>query len=195
MSARAVNAAARAVDPVRHAIEVRLSAEDPARDFAPAPGRIGRWIMPGGPGVRVDSGVSSGDRVPPDYDPLVAKLMVVAEDRPRAIARLRRALDEVEVTGIQTTLPFHRVVAHDEAFGAGELSTDWVADHWDPTVARHRATALAAAAEVAARAFVAHPSATASDLSLRKDTGLAGDGPDDVWKRAGREDGIDRWPR
>ena len=137
----------------------------------------------------------AGDRIPPDYDPLVAKLMVVGEDRPRAIARLRRAVDEVEVTGIQTTLPFHRVVAHDEAFLAGELSTDWVGDHWDPAVEGHRATALDAAADAAARAFAAEPSATTGGpVSLRKDSAAA-DPSDDAWKRAGREAVIDRWPR
>ncbi len=193
MSPRVVEAAARAADPVRHAIEVRLSAEDPARGFAPTPGRIGRWIMPGGPGVRVDSGVTSGDRVPPDYDPLVAKLMVVAGDRPHAIARLRRALDEVEVTGIQTTLPFHRVVAHDDAFLAGDLSTDWVADRWDPAVEQLRAAALDRAAEAAARALGADPASATDPVSLRKDS--APPKPVDPWTASGREAVIDRWPR
>ena len=117
--------------PDGHAIEVRLSAEDPARDFAPGPGRIRRWVMPAGPGVRVDTGVVDGDRVPPDYDNLVAKIMVHAGDRPAAIDRLRRALDETEVAGIQTTLPFHRFVARHAGFRAGDLSIDWVADEWD----------------------------------------------------------------
>src|SRR5262249_1529273 len=97
--------AGRATEPSRHAIEVRLSAEDPANAFAPAPGRVGRWRMPAGPGVRVDTAVEAGERIPPDYDPLIAKLMVDAGDRTTAIRRLERALDEVEVTGVQATLP------------------------------------------------------------------------------------------
>ena len=101
-------AAAHAADPQRHAFEVRLSAEDPAVFFAPSPGRVTRWRTPGGPGVRIDAGVEEGSVVSEDYDPLVAKLLVVDKDRPGALARLRRALDEFEIGGIQTTLPFHR---------------------------------------------------------------------------------------
>jgi acetyl/propionyl-CoA carboxylase alpha subunit len=153
LSPAALSAAARAAAPSRHAIEARISAEDPASDFAAAPGRVGHWAMPGGPGVRVDAGVEAGSRVPPDYDPLVAKLLVVAGDRPAALARLRRALEEVEVTGIQTTLPLHRFVADHPSFLAADISTDWVAQHWDgPT---DRTKALAEAQLVAARIVAA----------------------------------------
>ncbi|HZC32893.1 MAG TPA: biotin carboxylase N-terminal domain-containing protein, partial [Candidatus Bathyarchaeia archaeon] len=110
LSDRARAAAARAATPDRHAIEARISAEDPARGFAPAPGRIGRWEMSAGPGVRLDTAVAAGERVAPDYDPLIAKILVVDADRPAAIGRLVRALDETLITGIQTTLPFHRWV-------------------------------------------------------------------------------------
>ncbi len=134
LSERLLAASLAAMRPSRHAIEVRLSAEDPGREFAPAPGRVGRWRMPSGPGVRVDTAVEAGDRIPPDYDPLVAKLLVVDADRGAAIARLARALEEVEITGIQTTLPFHRFVAAHEGFKAGRLSTGWVAEEWG----RHR---------------------------------------------------------
>ena len=129
LSADALRAAERATEPDGHAIEVRLAAEDPSRDFAPVPGRIRRWVMPGGPGVRVDTGLDEGDRVPPDYDNLVAKILVHAGDRDAAIDRLRRALDETEIAGIQTTLPFHRFVARHDGFRAGLLSTDWVAEN------------------------------------------------------------------
>ena len=190
LSQRARDAAERAADPDVHAIEVRLSAEDPARAFAPSPGRIGRWQMPAGPGVRVDTAVQSGDEVRPDYDPLIAKLLVVAETRPAAISRLRRALAEIEVTGIQTTLPFHRAVAMDAVFACGELSTDFVAEQWDATSSRSDALRRAAAAAAAA---VAGPhaarSASARGLSLRKDTSAG------AWLASGRRAATERWPR
>ena len=188
LSARLLAAAAEAgaAPPARHAIEVRISAEDPGREFAPAPGRIGRWRMPAGPGVRVDTAVEAGDRVPPDYDPLVAKLLVVDTDRDAAIARLGRALDEVEVTGIQTTLPFHRFVAAHAGFRAGKLSTGWVAEEWDGAVREMREAALEIAAAVAA--------STASNPT-RPDPGPRDANQADGWHVAAREDAIDRWPR
>jgi acetyl-CoA carboxylase, biotin carboxylase subunit len=133
LSAAAISAAARAAEPAVHAIEVRLSAEDPARDFAPLPGRLTRWREPGGPGVRIDGAVEEGSVIGADYDPLLAKLMVVASDRSAAIARLRRALAELDVGGIQTTLPFHRWLIEQQPFTGGEgLSTDLVAQRWQP---------------------------------------------------------------
>jgi acetyl/propionyl-CoA carboxylase alpha subunit len=146
--------------------------------------------MPAGPGVRVDTAAEPGDRVPPDYDPLVAKLLVVDVDRPSAIARLGRALDEVEITGIQTTLPFHRFVAAHEGFGAGDLSTGWVADEWDPAAAEIRQRALDIAATVAAAA-----GGTASPTAPTTPTGPQAADLPGGWALAAREDAIDRWPR
>ena len=145
LSDAVARAAALASDPTRHAIEVRLAAEDPARAFAPSPGRIGSWQMPAGPGVRVDTAIRPGERVPPDYDPMIAKIMTVGRDRDAAIDGMRRALDEVEVTGIQTTLPFDRALMRDAAFAAGEISTDWVDAHWDGEAERQAAFGRAAA--------------------------------------------------
>ena len=190
LSPAALAAATQAADPPRHAIEARISAEDPASDFAAAPGRIGRWAMPGGPGVRVDSGVEAGSRVPPDYDPLVAKLLVVAADRPAALARLRRALDEVEITGIQTTLPLHRFAAGHPSLLAAEVSTDWVAQHWDGRA--DRAKALTEAQLVAARIVAAAAQEGGPDAV----NGPArGPSASQAWRAAGREAGLDRWPR
>jgi len=186
LSQLVVAAAQRAARPVRHAIEVRLSAEDPARDFAPAPGLVGRWVMPSGPGVRVDTAVEPGERISPDYDPMIAKVLVVADDRGSAITRLARALDEVEVTGIQTTLPFLRFVAADPAFRSGAVSTDFVAERWNP--AASRAAALQTAGELAAR-HVAGRTGGKGQVSLRKDT------PPGGWAAAGRRLAVDRWPR
>ncbi len=183
LSPAALAAADRAAEPTSHAIEVRLAAEDPARDFAPGPGRIRRWVMPAGPGVRVDTGLRPDDRVPPDYDNLVAKIMVHAGDRGTAIDRLRRALDETEIAGIQTTLPFHNFVARHAGFRAGELSTDWVADHWDGGAAR---AVLAAEAAAAASAWAATTRPTGE--------GTAPGQPAD-WAAAARAEAVDRWPR
>jgi acetyl/propionyl-CoA carboxylase alpha subunit len=194
LSARILAASQNAARPTRHAIEVRLSAEDPGRGFAPAPGRIGRWRMPAGPGVRVDTAAEAGDRVPPDYDPLVAKLLVVDVDRPSAIARLGRALDEVEITGIQTTLPFHRFVAAHEGFGEGDLSTGWVADAWDPAAEAIRQGALHIAVTAAAAAAAGSASPTAPTAPVAPKGPVAAD-PPDGWRLAGREDALDRWPR
>jgi acetyl/propionyl-CoA carboxylase alpha subunit len=192
LSPAALAAAERAAQPTGHAIEVRITAEDPSRAFAPAPGRIRRWVMPAGPGVRVDTGLGDGDRVPPEYDNLVAKILVHAADRDAAIDRLRRALDETEIAGIQTTLPFHRFVARDPGFRAGDVSIDWVAEHWDGPAERARVVEAAVAAAAAwappgtAPAGVAPTSATPAD-----DRADAGDG----WRALARADAVDRWPR
>ncbi|HEY0444214.1 MAG TPA: biotin carboxylase N-terminal domain-containing protein [Candidatus Limnocylindrales bacterium] len=197
LSASVRAAAERAADPPRHAIEVRISAEDPAREFAAAPGQIGRWRMPEGPGVRIDAGVESGSRVSPDYDPLIAKVLVAASDRPAAVARLRRALAEVEVTGVQTTLPFLQFLAAHPAFEAASLSTEWVADHWDGPTDRHAAlaTAAAAAAEVFASggAYAGAGVPAAPPRVAPTDAVPSEDGT--VWRAAAREAGVDRWPR
>ena len=190
LSPAVIVASASALAPSRHAIEIRLAAEDPARAFSPSPGRVGTWQMPSGPGVRVDTAIQAGERVPPDYDPMIAKIMTVGTDRSAAIDRMRRALDEVVVTGIQTTLPFDRALVRDAGFTRGELSTDWVQANWDGTASRNAAlegaarTAAGAMARSAASAAV--PTATAS--SLHKDTASA-------WRSAGRAAATDRWPR
>jgi len=104
--------------PHGHAIEFRINAEDPGRNFLPAPGRITTWRVPGGPGVRVDAGYEGGQVVPSGYDSLLAKLIVHGRDRRQALARARRALAEFEVGGMPTVLPFHRAVVDDPAFAA-----------------------------------------------------------------------------
>jgi acetyl-CoA/propionyl-CoA carboxylase, biotin carboxylase, biotin carboxyl carrier protein len=103
-----------------HAFECRVNAEDPGAGFLPAPGRITRYREPGGPGVRVDSGVEEGSEVVGLYDPMIAKLLVWDVDRPRAISRMRRALDEFEIEGVPTLLPLHRLIFAHPAFAAGE---------------------------------------------------------------------------
>jgi acetyl/propionyl-CoA carboxylase alpha subunit len=119
-----------AATPFGHAIEVRLYAEDPHAGFAPVSGRIGAWRMPDGPGTRVDAGVTAEMAPPVEYDPLLAKLMVHAEDRATAVARLRRALEETVVGGVQTDLSFHRWLVDEPGFLAGAYDTDLVHDIW-----------------------------------------------------------------
>jgi acetyl-CoA carboxylase biotin carboxylase subunit len=109
-----------------HAIEFRINAEDPAHNFRPHPGLIEVFNPPGGFGVRVDSHIYSGYKVPPNYDSLLAKLVVWGENRAEAIARGKRALDEFIVTGIPTTIPFHLQVVENRAFERGEVYTDFV---------------------------------------------------------------------
>ena len=101
------------IRPRGHAIEVRINSEDPERDFMPAPGTIADVRWPAGPGVRVDSMVYAGYQIPPYYDSMIGKLIVWAEDRDRALARLGRALSELELTGLKTTLPFFERVLPD----------------------------------------------------------------------------------
>ncbi|WP_035588491.1 acetyl-CoA carboxylase biotin carboxylase subunit [Hippea jasoniae] len=109
-----------------HAIECRIYAEDPDNNFMPSPGMITGLRMPGGPGVRVDSGVYSRGEVPMFYDPMVAKLLVWDVDRENAIARMKRALSEFVVKGIKTTIPFHQKVLRNENFIKGNISTDFI---------------------------------------------------------------------
>src|SRR5207302_8910291 len=96
----------RALTPLGHAIECRIYAEDPDNNFLPSPGRILQLRSPGGPGVRDDNGATAGLEVPIFYDPMISKLVAWAEDRPMAVARMRRALSEYLVTRIRSTLPF-----------------------------------------------------------------------------------------
>jgi acetyl-CoA carboxylase, biotin carboxylase subunit len=101
-----------------HAFECRINAEDPAT-FAPSPGRITRFDVPGGPGVRVDSHVAAGAVVPPYYDSLIAKVIVHAPTRDEALARLSVALSEMRVEGVATNLPLHARILADSGFRAG----------------------------------------------------------------------------
>ena len=192
LSDRVRAAAAAAAEPTRHAIEVRLSAEHPGLHFAPAPGPITRWNTPGGPGVRVDAGVEEGSVVSQHYDPLIAKLMVVADDRPAALSRMRRALDETEVAGIQTTLPFDRWLFAQPGFtDADDLSTDFVDRLWRPaelmSIAALRAAELAAAARLGRNGLA--PPASDGGSSASQDSGEA---INDSWWRAGVSEAMEQ---
>jgi acetyl-CoA carboxylase biotin carboxylase subunit len=112
--------------PRGHAIECRIYAEDPDSGFMPSPGRISALRVPSGPGIRDDSGAESGSEVPIFYDPLISKLIAWGEDRPQAIARMRRALYEYEVVGIRTTVPFFRWIVAQSDFEAARFDTTYL---------------------------------------------------------------------
>jgi acetyl/propionyl-CoA carboxylase alpha subunit len=187
LSPAVLAAAGRAGAPEGHAIEVRISQEDPGHRFTPTSGRVGRFRLASGPGVRIDTAIEPGDRVPPDYDPLLAKVMVHAADRPAAIERLRRALDETDIGGVQTTLPFHRFVARSAAFASAELSTDFVADHWEgPASQASRSAALGRALLGAGLAEAA--SASAPPPTRLTDRGRMSGGAS-AWRATGTDHG------
>ncbi|MCC9604824.1 acetyl-CoA carboxylase biotin carboxylase subunit [Blastopirellula sp. JC732] len=108
------------------AIECRINAEDPDRNFMPCPGKIERFIAPGGPGVRFDSHVSAGYTVPPHYDSMIGKLIVHRKTREDAIRCMLRALDEIRTDGIRTTAPFHKMLLNHSAFAEGKIDTTFV---------------------------------------------------------------------
>ncbi|MGF1582057.1 MAG: acetyl-CoA carboxylase biotin carboxylase subunit [Gemmataceae bacterium] len=112
------------------AIECRINAEDPSADFRPSPGKITRWIPPGGPGVRLDTHASQGYKIPPNYDSLIAKLLVYQPTREEALACMRRALREFVVEGIQTTISLHREIFHNTAFIDGKVDTKFIERTW-----------------------------------------------------------------
>ncbi len=111
-----------------HAIECRINAEDASKNFAPAPGRIGRYREPTGPGVRVDSGVGPGSEITPMYDPMVAKLIVWDADREQATARMLRALGEYEITELKTLIPFHQAIMATRQWADAETCRDLIED-------------------------------------------------------------------
>ncbi len=160
---------ARALEPVGHAVECRITAEDASADFAPSAGTVATYVAPGGPGVRVDSHLYAGYTVPPYYDSLLAKVVAWGKDRSEALARLERALAETVITGVAQTAPFHRRLIADEAFRRGDVHTGFVAQYLN----RHAAAlhddgeqaALLAASEQQERARTAAgaPLATAAD--------------------------------
>jgi acetyl/propionyl-CoA carboxylase alpha subunit len=160
------------------AIECRITAEDPFAGFVPASGRIALVREPSGPGVRVDSALFSGMTVPSEYDSLLAKVIAHGSDRVEAIARMRRALEEMRVAGIPTSLPFHRAALFEQDFIVGRYDTDFVA-RWDPKKTPDLSDgAVAAAALAAVLATRARGERHALPIA------------DPAWARAGREDAL-----
>jgi len=168
------------------AIECRIYAEDPDRGFLPAPGKIERLRVPGGPGVRDDSGVYEGYRLPIQYDPLISKLIVWGETRDEAITRMLRALEEYVIEGVPTTLGFHQRALRDERFRRGDLHTAFIQEmdgHLAlPAAELQRLEDLAVIAAALAVRGDARPATTAHAAAS-------------AWKMAGRRRCLERSPR
>jgi acetyl-CoA carboxylase, biotin carboxylase subunit len=166
-----------------HAIECRVYAEDPEQNFMPSPGRITRLRLPQGSGVRDDGGIYEGSEISIYYDPMISKFAVHGRDRAEAIERMRRALQEYEVGGIKTTLPFFREVLEDEEFVAGELDTGFIPRFFErrreaalDAETRDMALIAAALAQTSKTAPAAAPSADQTTISR--------------WATAGRYDAF-----
>lgn len=123
-----------------HSIEFRINGEDPGRSFLPAPGRITEWVIPNGPGVRVDAGFKNGDTIGGNFDSLLAKLVVTGATRQQAIERARRALAEFNVEGLATALPFHRAIVEDHAFAQDfKIYTSYIENEFNNEIPMYRA--------------------------------------------------------
>jgi acetyl-CoA carboxylase, biotin carboxylase subunit len=180
-----------------HAIEVRLYAEDADHGFLPAVGRVQRLELPGGPGVRVDSGLYDGMEVSPHYDPMLAKLSVHAATRELAIERMARALSEVTITGVTTNVPFLRRVIDSEAFRSGRYDTGTIESHPEQFAPGHPEERLQNVALVAATlAHVLRGRRGFPDRATRDavaDAGAAGAMPTALPAPASRSSWVDAW--
>lgn len=114
--------------PQLYSMECRINAEDPSKDFRPSPGKITSLNFPGGQGVRIDSHVYAGYTIPPNYDSMIAKLIVTAQSRKECIVRMNRALDEFIIEGVKTTIPFHKKLMNDKTFNSGVFTTKFLDD-------------------------------------------------------------------
>ncbi|MCK5370641.1 MAG: acetyl-CoA carboxylase biotin carboxylase subunit [Cyclobacteriaceae bacterium] len=112
--------------PQLYSMECRINAEDPSKDFRPCPGKITSLNFPGGQGIRLDSHVYAGYTIPPNYDSMIAKLIVTAQSREECIVRMNRALDEFIIEGVKTTIPFHKKLMTDEIFNSGKFTTNFL---------------------------------------------------------------------
>ena len=113
-------------EPTMHAIQCRINAEDPFNDFRPSPGQITTYHEPGGHGIRIDTHVYANYIIPPYYDSMISKLIVVAQTREEALKKMERALDEYIIEGIKSTIPFHQQLLQDENFRKGNFTTKFM---------------------------------------------------------------------
>jgi acetyl-CoA carboxylase, biotin carboxylase subunit len=183
------------ITPRGHAMEVRLYAEDPDNNFYPSPGKILSLHAPSGPGIRLDDGVYEGWTVPNDYDPLLSKLIAWGNSREETIARLRRALDEYTITGIQTNAGLFRRILSEPDFLRGEIHTKWL----DELLHRPRPSGPASGDELQRRftsdaAAIAAAVWQATQSASQWAAGSATNETPSRWKLEGRRQQLDRIP-
>jgi len=172
------------IQPRGYAVECRVNAEDPEQGFLPSTGRLLGYRPPSGPGVRVDSGVAAGDSISVHYDPMVAKLIVWAEDRPRGLRRMARALREFLVLGVRTSIPLHLWLMEHPAVQAGTVDTGWLEREWHGT-GRQDASETEAAAIAAALLAGARTAAEAETLAAAPSAPRQS-----AWGRAARQAAV-----
>ncbi|MEE8115958.1 MAG: acetyl-CoA carboxylase biotin carboxylase subunit [Gemmatimonadales bacterium] len=176
----------RPMRPRGHAIECRITSEDPFNGFLPATGRIEFLRIPSGPGVRWDGGIETGNTIGLFYDPLIGKLIAWGETRDRAIRRMRRALDELVIVGLPTAQPFHRRVLDDPVFQSGDYDTDYVQRHGEKLLSARPARETLELAAIAA-AMAEHEARAAAVPIAANGPDAAGESP---WLRAARLQGL-----
>jgi acetyl-CoA/propionyl-CoA carboxylase, biotin carboxylase, biotin carboxyl carrier protein len=173
-----------------HAIECRINAEDAAKNFAPAPGTITAYFEPSGPGVRVDSGVLAGSEITPLYDPMVAKLIVWDADREKATRRMARALEEFQIEGVRTLLPFHKAIMASEQWANGETCRDLIEDRmWLKALAQPKPEPAEDEAETVERDYLVEVSGKRFEVKVRGEAALNGSAPARTAPRRERRSG------
>jgi acetyl-CoA/propionyl-CoA carboxylase biotin carboxyl carrier protein len=182
-----------------HAIECRINAENAAKNFAPAPGRIGGYREPTGPGTRVDSGVGPGSEISPMYDPMVSKLIVWDVDREQATARMLRALGEYEITELTTLIPFHRAILATEQWARAETCRDLIEDReWLASTAPEAGSPQASGepgAETVEQSYTVEVSGKRFDVRVIGPPGVAGGDPPSLAAPNGGAPAARRAPR
>jgi acetyl-CoA carboxylase biotin carboxylase subunit len=179
----------RPLQPVGHAIECRITAEDPSADFLPATGRVEYFNVPTGPGVRWDGGIDTGSEIGLFYDSLLGKLIVWGESRERAILRMRRALDELAIVGLPTCQPFHRRVMEEAQFLAGEYDIGYLERVGDTVLGRRLSDQELV--EIAVAAALAEQETRSASISLGNEKETARS--ESAWLQAARQAGLRSW--
>jgi acetyl-CoA carboxylase, biotin carboxylase subunit len=166
------------------AIECRITSEDPPNGFLPSTGRISHVRLPGGPGVRWDGGIDAGSEITLFYDPMVGKLIVWAPSRPDAIERMRRALDELAVVGVETSRDFHLRVLDDDEFRRGDIHIQWLEAVLPRLLAADPPADLVHAGAIAAALLAERARSAPGRARAQAAT------PDDAWRRAALAEGL-----